>query len=95
MLLFGGGISFGDAARKVSIFILFFPKKSFDWDGDAFFDELSLLRNASAVAVAVVVVVVGVGVGVGVVFPRAVVVDTWTPSLADNVIFDSEAVLFG
>lgn len=92
MLLFGGGISFGDAARKVSIFILFFPKKSFDWDGDAFFDELSLLRNASAVAVAVVVVVV---VGVGVVFPRAVVVDTWTPSLADNVIFDSEAVLFG
>lgn len=91
MLLFGGGISFGDAARKVSIFILFFPKKSFDWDGDAFFDELSLLRNASAVAVAVVVVVVGVGV----VFPRAVVVDTWTPSLADNVIFDSEAVLFG
>lgn len=91
MLLFGGGISFGDAARKVSIFILFFPKKSFDWDGDAFFDELSLLRNASAIAVAVVVVVVGVGV----VFPRAVVVDTWTPSLADNVIFDSEAVLFG
>lgn len=93
MLLFGGGISFGDSARKVSIFILFFPKKSFDWDGDAFFDELSLLRNASAIAVAVVVVVVGVGVGV--VFPRAVVVDTWTPSLADNVIFDSEAVLFG
>lgn len=80
----GGPFYLATQQRKFRFLFLF--SKKVRLDGDAFFDELSLLRD-SIVAVLFLLLLL--------VFPSAAAVDVWTPSSADDVIFDSEAVLFG